>query len=284
MAENTQAPIIVKKVKKQVAEGGHHGGAWKVAYADFVTAMMAFFMLMWLLNATTEKQRKGLADYFNPTVPINRISGGGDGIFGGDSLLSEETLAFNGVGASQQSPMEGDAARGEVGQDSLPGNSDGRLGEDQTPEEVDARLSAWSGESMVSELLARHIVTEVTDEGLIIEIFDLPDRPLFKGETAEPTALLNDIIAAFVPLLADVENEIALQGFTASQPKVRAVNTVWQLSSDRANAVRVMFDGDNFDPKRIQRVTGFADREPNFSNPMDIRNNRIELILLRSER
>ncbi|MEM1287908.1 MAG: flagellar motor protein MotB [Pseudomonadota bacterium] len=284
MAENTQAPIIVKKVKKQVAEGGHHGGAWKVAYADFVTAMMAFFMLMWLLNATTEKQRKGLADYFNPTVPINRISGGGDGIFGGDSLLSEETLAFNGVGASQQSPMEGDAARGEVGQDSLPGNSDGRQGEDQTPEEVDARLSAWSGESMVSELLARHIVTEVTDEGLIIEIFDLPDRPLFEGETAEPTALLNDIIAAFVPLLADVENEIALQGFTASQPKVRAVNTVWQLSSDRANAVRVMFDGDNFDPKRIQRVTGFADREPNFSNPMDIRNNRIELILLRSER
>ena len=72
------APIIIKK-KKVIAGGGHHGGAWKVAYADFVTAMMAFFMLMWLLNATTEKQRKGIADYFNPTIPVNRISGGGEG-------------------------------------------------------------------------------------------------------------------------------------------------------------------------------------------------------------
>ena len=77
MAANAGAPIIIKR-KKIVVEGGHHGGAWKVAYADFVTAMMAFFMLMWLLNATTEKQRKGIADYFNPTIPVTRVSGGGD--------------------------------------------------------------------------------------------------------------------------------------------------------------------------------------------------------------
>ncbi|MEY4871299.1 MAG: hypothetical protein RLZZ563_629, partial [Pseudomonadota bacterium] len=91
------APVIIKR-KKVIAGGGHHGGAWKVAYADFVTAMMAFFMLMWLLNATTEKQRKGLADYFSPTIPVNRISGGGDGSFGGDSVLSEQTMAQNGTG------------------------------------------------------------------------------------------------------------------------------------------------------------------------------------------
>ena len=78
MAAGSNAPVIIKR-KKIIKGGGHHGGAWKVAYADFVTAMMAFFMLMWLLNATTEKQRKGLADYFNPTIPINRISGGGEG-------------------------------------------------------------------------------------------------------------------------------------------------------------------------------------------------------------
>ena len=76
--QSNAAPVIIKR-KKIVQGGGHHGGAWKVAYADFVTAMMAFFMLMWLLNATTEKQRKGIADYFNPTIPINRISGGGEG-------------------------------------------------------------------------------------------------------------------------------------------------------------------------------------------------------------
>ena len=85
-------PIIIKR-KKIIQGGGHHGGAWKVAYADFVTAMMAFFMLMWLLNATTEKQRKGIADYFNPTIPINRVSGGGEGFFGGDSVFSEEAFS-----------------------------------------------------------------------------------------------------------------------------------------------------------------------------------------------
>ena len=82
--QGNAAPVIIKR-KKIVQGGGHHGGAWKVAYADFVTAMMAFFLLMWLLNATTEKQRKGIADYFNPTIPVNRVSGGGDGAFGGDS-------------------------------------------------------------------------------------------------------------------------------------------------------------------------------------------------------
>src|SRR6056297_883191 len=91
------APVIIKR-KKVVAGGGHHGGAWKVAYADFVTAMMAFFMLMWLLNATTENQRKGLADYFSPTIPVNRVSGGGEGMFGGDNIFSETIRPQSGTG------------------------------------------------------------------------------------------------------------------------------------------------------------------------------------------
>ena len=110
-AQANVAPIIIKK-KKVVKGGGRHGGAWKVAYADFVTAMMAFFMLMWLLNATTEKQRKGLADYFAPTIPINRVSGGGDGAFGGDSVFSEQTMPQNGTGATSRNPMEQKQARG----------------------------------------------------------------------------------------------------------------------------------------------------------------------------
>jgi chemotaxis protein MotB len=96
MSAQPVAPIIVKR--KKIIAGGHHGGAWKVAYADFVTAMMAFFLLMWLLGATNEKQRKGIADYFNPTIPVNKVSGGGDGAFGGDSIFSENTLARNGTG------------------------------------------------------------------------------------------------------------------------------------------------------------------------------------------
>ena len=89
MVGKNLAPVIIKR-KKVIVSGGHHGGAWKVAYADFVTAMMAFFMLMWLLTATTEKQRKGLADYFHPTIVVSRVSGGGDGMLSGDSLFSEE--------------------------------------------------------------------------------------------------------------------------------------------------------------------------------------------------
>ena len=108
------APVIIKR-KKVVKGGGHHGGAWKVAYADFVTAMMAFFMLMWLLNATTEQQRKGLADYFSPTIPIVRISGGGNGAFGGDSIFSEMTLPQTATGASNKNPTAADQARGATG-------------------------------------------------------------------------------------------------------------------------------------------------------------------------
>lgn len=115
-ADGNVAPVIIKR-KKVVGGDGHHGGAWKVAYADFVTAMMAFFLLMWLLNATTEKQRKGLADYFAPTIPINRVSGGGSGAFGGDSVFSEETLPQNGTGASNKHPTNGDKARGDTGID-----------------------------------------------------------------------------------------------------------------------------------------------------------------------
>ncbi len=122
-AQSNLAPVIIKK-KKKVSGGGHHGGAWKVAYADFVTAMMAFFMMMWLLNATTEQQRQGLADYFAPTIPINRISGGGDGSFGGDSIFSEETLPQNGLGATTQFATQQDAASGESGTDDAGGERD----------------------------------------------------------------------------------------------------------------------------------------------------------------
>ena len=94
------APIIIKKKKKSGGDG-HHGGAWKVAYADFVTAMMAFFLLMWLLNATTEEQRKGIADYFNPTIPISRISGGGSDGLNGSSIFTESTYAKMGTGATR---------------------------------------------------------------------------------------------------------------------------------------------------------------------------------------
>ncbi len=269
MAAHTNAPVIIKRVKK-VSGGGHHGGAWKVAYADFVTAMMAFFMLMWLLNATTEKQRKGIADYFSPTIPVTRASGGGDGAFGGDSVFSEETLAQNGQGGFDSPPDDSGA-----GVDAAV--------EARTLERLEDMLTGNSGESMISDPARRHIVTEITDEGLMIEIFDLEGEPVFT-EGAEPTALLTDLVAMLGRVFALVTNGIAVEGHVAARPVVVADYSGWDLSAERAERVRELLEAEDIAPARIKRVTGHSDRSPAARNPMAARNNRIVLILLRSPR
>jgi chemotaxis protein MotB len=278
--QTNAAPVIIKR-KKIVQGGGHHGGAWKVAYADFVTAMMAFFLLMWLLNATTEKQRKGLSDYFNPTIPVNRISGGGDGAFGGDSVFAEETMAHTGTGAMDRktSPNSVDAAGAESGQ--------GNAGEGKAQselEDIETALLARGGESNTMEQMLRHVVTRVTDEGLVIEVFDLPDAPLFKDDTAEP----GDVIRAVAALLAEVlgltTNEIAVNGHLRAYPVTLIDNPVWDLSAERAQAMRSLLEASGIPPERVQRISGFADRKPATADPSELRNNRIEVILLRRDR
>lgn len=279
MSAKQNAPVIIKR-KKIIVSGGHHGGAWKVAYADFVTAMMAFFMLMWLLNATTEKQRKGIADYFSPTIPIMRVSGGGEGSFGGDSVFSEDTLAQNGTGASARSPTEFNAARGDSGID--PTVELGGKDQDNFSA-VESAFSGNSGESMVADNTLRHIITKVTDEGLIVEIFDLPDEPLFVSDTNQPTSVLDSLVKEVGDVFGLVDNEIAINGFTQSHVIVLLNNPVWDLSSSRADRIRIMLGTKKHLDKRVQRVTGFADRKQVARNPMAARNNRIELILLRSD-
>ena len=277
--QSNAAPVIIKR-KKIIQSGGHHGGAWKVAYADFVTAMMAFFMLMWLLNATTEKQRKGIADYFNPTIPINRVSGGGDGAFGGDSVFTEDTLARNGMGGSAANPAEGAAS------ESAPAkmNGDDGKGKDQTLEEVAKALTAKGGESMTMERLMRHVITRVTDEGLVIEIFDLDDLPLFAGETAVPSETLRNIATLLAEVLRITTNDISVDGFTKSYPITLIDNPVWDLSTDRAQAMRILLEGSGMAGSRMSRITGHADRQAVAPNPAATRNNRIEIILLRADR
>ncbi len=280
-AQSNLAPVIIKR--KKIVAGGHHGGAWKVAYADFVTAMMAFFLLMWLLNATTEQQRKGVADYFSPTIAINRVSGGGDGSFGGDSVFSEDTLPQNGTGATNQRPTEGREARGEMGLTEVEGASLTAGQEQAELEKLDDLLSGRAGESMVSKEMQRHILTRVTDEGLIIELFDLEDAQLFIKGTDTPTPLLKDLADLLSEVGALVSNAIAVEGHTRSEPIVLAINPVWDLSSSRANRMRLLLQAGGLIPQRMRRVTGHADRERVVDNPMAMRNNRLEVILLRSD-
>jgi len=271
MNAQANAPVIIIKRKKVVAGDGHHGGAWKVAYADFVTAMMAFFMLMWLLNATTESQRKGIADYFSPSIPLARISGGGDGAFGGDSVFTEETLARNGSGAvaSVPSAMDGTGGRSSKEEENL--------------SEVESLLFGGGGESMVMDNAMKHVMTRVTDEGLIIELFDLEDVVLFEEGSATPTKMMQDIAKLMVDVFGIVTNQVAVNGHIKAHPVVLVENPVWDLSSARAGKLRQLLEEAGLDAQRIQRVTGYADRKPAVANPMAVRNNRIELILLRSD-
>lgn len=275
--QSNAAPVIIKR-KKVIAGGGHHGGAWKVAYADFVTAMMAFFMLMWLLNATTEKQRKGIADYFNPTVPVNRISGGGDGAFGGDSILSEQALTKTGTGASSVHPTESSKASG----DATGGEANATAAQDQAAiAAVEKQLTALSGESMTLERVMRHVVTRVTDEGLVIEVFDLDDSPLFAEGSTTPTETMQSLAVIISSVLTLAENKVSVNGYLQTYPAPIKDNPAWELSTERAQAARILLENAGTQAARIDRVTGHGDRKPATADGSAARNNRLEIVLLR---
>ncbi|MFD1913617.1 flagellar motor protein MotB [Halodurantibacterium flavum] len=275
MALANAKPVIIKR--KKVVAAGHHGGAWKVAYADFVTAMMAFFLLMWLINVTTEQQRKGLADYFNPTVPISRTAAGGTGVMGGTDPRTEDSAASAGRGASSISPSDERQAVGQTGTD--PQQME-ELSQEQL-ESIEEALLARTGESAMREQLLRHIVTRITDEGLIVEIFDLEDAPLFQGETAEPRTITIALAEIIADTFALVRNGVAINGHTRVYPIMIRENPVWHLSSQRAETMRVLLTDHDLEDRRIRRVAGHADRQPAMRNPMSARNNRLEVILLR---
>ncbi|MBY4894044.1 chemotaxis protein MotB [Rhodobacteraceae bacterium N5(2021)] len=275
MADNDLRPIIIKK-KKVIAGGGHHGGAWKVAYADFVTAMMAFFMLMWLLNATTESQRKGLADYFSPTIPVARISGGGDGAFGGDSPFSEEVLSQDGTGATSLRPTEGRQALG------LEGSEHDAEEDAANLAEIEGSLTGDGGDSILSDLARPHIETRLTDEGLVIEIYSRPGQPIFDSDTGMPQPWLADLAVSMANLFGTVTNGVAVEAHIAAEPLVRATESGWQRTTERAQLIRALLEGGGLDAQRIARVTGHSDREPLIDPPISPRNDRIEVILLRA--
>jgi chemotaxis protein MotB len=267
-------PVIIKR-KKIIKGGGHHGGAWKVAYADFVTAMMAFFMLMWLLNATTEKQRKGLADYFSPTIPVNRISGGGDGAFSGDSVTASGDQPQSGAGAATMySPEQGQSEDASTEASQMKAQA----------EDLQEALTARGGESMTMEQALRHVVTKVTDEGLVIELFDLEEMPLFDGNTATPTPVAKEIAALLVDVLSMTTNKLAINGHVRAFPITLVENPAWAMSASRAQTMRALLQDAGIDSARVARIGGFADRKPVTSNPMAIRNNRLEVVLLRRNR
>ena len=205
-------------------------------------------------------------------------TGGGDGSFGGDSVFSEVTLPQNGTGASSQRPTESKQARGETG---ATDTGDQTAAQDEVFESVEARLLGKGGETKVMDNDLQHIVTRITDEGLVIELFALEDTPLFIEGTDAPTPLLRDLSRLIAEAARTVENAVAVEGHVPAQPIVVAERETWKRSMARADAMRVLLEQSGVATARIERVTGHADREPAVKNPMAVRNNRIEVIFLR---
>lgn len=268
-------PIIVKKVIVQAA--GHHGGAWKVAYADFVTAMMAFFLLLWLLGATTEAQRKGLADYFTPTlVQMRENSAGSNGLLGGSSITDVDNYPH---------------AAGQTGTQSLtiPRDASGGPKEGATIDREIERARALH-KSIAEKLqasrklarLARQVRVMRSPEGIRIDLVDDADFSMFAlGTTVlvpEARELLNVIAAA----IGDDPSGVTVRGHTdalAWKPGVMSNN--WSLSAGRAEATRQELLRGGIAQARFRKIEGVAEREPLIAaDPTDPRNRRMSILLV----
>ncbi|MEQ1537590.1 MAG: flagellar motor protein MotB [Sphingorhabdus sp.] len=268
-------PIIVKKIIME-AHAGHHGGAWKVAYADFVTAMMAFFLLMWLLGATTEKQRKALADYFAPTlVQTKQESAGSNGFFGGDSIVSVDNYP-NRAGQTGTKSIT-------IPRDATGGPKEGAGIEKQREKfqrlqkTLEQRLKA----SKALRRFAKNVRFTDTRQGLRIDLVDEADFTMFVSGTDRMTpdamGLLNQVAA----LIAETSNGLIIRGHTDSMQYARdkAMNN-WQLSANRAEETRAFLVGRGVSGNRFMRIEGVADREPYIpTDPYDPRNRRMSITL-----
>jgi chemotaxis protein MotB len=279
--------IIVKKIIAD-GHGGHHGGAWKVAYADFVTAMMAFFLLLWLLGATTEKQRKGLADYFAPTLLDSRKLGiGGSGPLGGESIMSNNktgpkaaasVIASIGIPSTKQQNGE-KAGMGEKG--SL--RSVALANEDKKNfEAMRKRIMQEIASSKALAKLAAHIRFVPTQDGLRIDLVDNADYSMFALGTTVLQPEASTLIGLIAGSVQSLPNTIMIRGHTDSLPygDPRAMNN-WMLASGRAEATRRRLAAGGLPEARFERIEGVADREPMITdNPADPRNRRVAITLL----
>ena len=267
------APIIVKKVT--VVEGGHHGGAWKVAYADFVTAMMAFFLLLWLLGATTEKQRKGLADYFTPTlVKLKEGSAGSNGMLGGSSITDVDNYP-NRAGQTGTKTMT-------IPRDTTGGPKEG--GERvKKMQEMQQRLAAKLAQSERLARLGKQVRMVDTTQGIRIDLVDDADFSMFQLGTTVLTGDAAELLKVLSQVVNGEPGELTIRGHTDALPWKGGLGANnWSLSAGRAEATRQALLREGIAEDRFRRIEGVADREPLVqNNPQDPRNRRISILLLR---
>lgn len=283
-------PILIKKVKK-VAGHGHHGGAWKVAYADFVTAMMAFFLLMWLINTTDPEQKRGIAEYFAPANVSASTSGSG-GILGGTSLGDSEGAKGAGSNAviEQLAPEAPDAPQ-EAGQNSnLASASEAALrAEIARREAADFASAAESLRQAMQSMpelaeLSKQLIIDQTPEGLRIQLVDQEGRSMFENGSARPNPRAQLLLRAVAKVINQLPNRISITGHTSAVAGSSRASSAgdWPLSSARADASRLTLQGAGVNTDRVYSVAGKAGSDPLYpDDPSLAGNRRIAIVLLR---
>ena len=260
-------PIIIRRKKVVHA---HHGGSWKIALADFMTALMALFLVMWILSTASEEQRQGVAEYFN--MPLTQAVTGGD--------RSGSTRPIPGGGPD---PMhtEGERARLDIRQHTRPSEQERRFFRD-VQERIERAIALQPELSLMREQMR----FDLTREGLRIQLLDTEQRPMFELGSDQVAPYMRDLLRTIAPLLNELPNDLSIGGHTDSLPYSGGYRgySNWELSSDRANASRRELVAGGLDPSQLLRVSGFADRvtlpEADAQDPI---NRRIELVVLLPE-
>ena len=271
-----KAPIIVKRIKK--VAGGHHGGAWKIAYADFVTAMMAFFLLMWLLGSTAKGDLNGIAEYFKTPLKVAMQGGSGSGdsssvIKGGGTDLSRKTgQVKKGETEPKKKSYNLEAAKAEL--ERIEANN---------LKQLKSRLESQINANPTLKQFKRQLLIDITDEGLRIQIVDEQNRPMFNLADAALQPYTKVILREIGAVLNGVQNRISLSGHTDATPYGNAGRgySNWELSADRANASRRELIAGGMDEGKMLRVVGLASSVPfNQADPHDPVNRRISIIVM----
>ncbi len=302
--EKARPIIVIKKVKK----GGHphHGGAWKVAYADFVTAMMAFFLLLWLLQATTEEQKLGIADYFSP-ASVSRNQSGSGGMMGGRTFTEVGSNPHDqtpvGVGIMIQlssDPLDqNDSDEPAESVASAEANAEDEVADEEAEAERIEELLAQREEGQFAqaeealrqaietvpelESLVENLLIDQTPEGLRIQIVDAEGKSMFPSGSAQMYDHTRELIALVVDAIKQLPQRVAIKGHTDGAPFINNQGySNWELSTDRANSSRRALLAAGLPAGRIASVIGLADTEHlDQDDPLSPRNRRISIVLLR---
>jgi chemotaxis protein MotB len=275
MSDDSQQPIVIKRIKKG---GAHHGGAWKIAYADFVTAMMAFFLLMWLLGSTTKGDLKGIADYF--ATPLKVALKGGSGSGDSSSVIQG--------GGEDLTRTHGQHKRGEIQSPKKAINlqalkADLERKEKEKLQDLKRKIEKAIEANPGLVPYRNQLLLDITPEGLRIQIVDEKNRPMFDLSSAELKPYMRDILREIGKVLNEVDNRISLSGYTDATPFAGGDKGVgnWELSANRANASRRELIAGGMAEAKVLRVVGGAstllfDKQDPF-NPV---NRRISIVVL----